>query len=106
MAHKDWCGRPCSDCQNHCRLDEEIPCSPDCENLNEDGSRETESCKGAECDAIVDEAGECPNCGNSELNYGKSGLVGEVYSYEWACGQCGTSGKEVYNLEFACHVLN
>lgn len=49
MAHREWCGKPCSECKNPCRLDESIPCSPDCENLLPDGDPDPEKCKG--CDA-------------------------------------------------------
>jgi len=52
MAHMDWCGKPCGECLNPCKLDESIPCSPDCENLLPDGTPETTKCREAECDAI------------------------------------------------------
>ena len=29
-GHTDWCGRPCSECMKPCKLDENMPCSPDC----------------------------------------------------------------------------
>lgn len=51
MAIKEWCGRQCSECDLSCFLDESMPCSPDCENLNEDGSRNVNVCKKASCDA-------------------------------------------------------
>lgn len=51
MAHKDWCGKPCGECDTSCRLDESMPCSPNCEALNEDGSRNVEVCTAAGCDA-------------------------------------------------------
>ena len=37
MAHKNWCGLPCADCENICYLDQHIPCSPDCEHLSPEG---------------------------------------------------------------------
>lgn len=49
--HKDWCGKPCSACKNPCALDEQIPCSPDCSNLGENGETNSVDCKG--CDAII-----------------------------------------------------
>ena len=52
MAHKEWCGNPCAECKNPCRLDESIPCSPDCPNLSEDGTQ-AGACKG--CDAYWQE---------------------------------------------------
>lgn len=48
--HKEWCGEPCSECMSPCRLDEIIPCSPDCEFLEEDGSTTRPECK--RCDAM------------------------------------------------------
>lgn len=48
--HKDWCGKPCSDCTNPCRLDESIACSPDCEFLGENGEHNHPECQ--ECDAL------------------------------------------------------
>jgi len=53
MPHIDWCGSPCSDCTDPCNLDEEMPCSPDCELLNEDGSRDVEQCLKSKCDAYT-----------------------------------------------------
>jgi hypothetical protein len=55
MAHKDWCGNTCADCATSCELDESLPCSPDCENLNADGSRKTNNCKKEQCDAVNEE---------------------------------------------------
>ena len=56
MAHKEWCGKPCADCLNPCRLDESMPCSPDCELLKEDGSVDPILCAG--CDAKNDDEQE------------------------------------------------
>jgi hypothetical protein len=107
MAHKDWCGKPCGECKKPCKLDEEIPCSPNCENLNNDGTRKIKSCQESRCDAVVEEAGECPVCsGPGGLDYGESGLDDGVYSFKWTCERCGASGKEVYNLDFACHLID
>lgn len=36
MAHEKWCGKVCLDCKTACSLDERIPCSPDCKNLEGD----------------------------------------------------------------------
>lgn len=55
MAHKDWCGKPCSDCKTSCSVDESFPCSPDCENLNDDETRKEENCKKSGCDAYEEE---------------------------------------------------
>ena len=46
MAHAEWCGKPCSECASPCKLDESIPCSPDCENLRPDGTADPEKCRG------------------------------------------------------------
>ena len=46
--HKNWCGKPCFICASPCALDQTIPCSPDCENLREDGEPDPEKCKGCE----------------------------------------------------------
>ena len=51
--HKDWCGKSCADCKNPCKLDESIPCSPDCTFLGEDGfPTDIEKCRAFGCDAI------------------------------------------------------
>lgn len=52
MAHKDWCGKPCSDCANPCALDEAMSCSPDCEGLTLEGDQEGLCC--FDCDARED----------------------------------------------------
>lgn len=51
--HKDWCGKPCSECENPCALDMSMPCSPDCECLGENGEHNCDECK--HCDAICEE---------------------------------------------------
>ena len=53
MAHNEWCGRLCGECLDNCKLDESIPCSPDCNYLLPDGSRDVINCREAECDAVV-----------------------------------------------------
>ena len=55
MAHKDWCGKPCSDCETSCGLDESMPCSPDCENLLPDGTPNREDCLRIGCDALCED---------------------------------------------------
>lgn len=52
MPHKDWCGKPCAECENPCKLDESIPCSPDCGYLGSNGELHL-GCVG--CDAAFDE---------------------------------------------------
>ena len=53
--HKDWCGKACSDCIHQCKLDESIPCSPDCEYLGLNGETICEECK--KCDALPKKEG-------------------------------------------------
>lgn len=48
--HKDWCGKPCCDCKNACKLDESISCNPDCEFLGENGEHTHPECQ--DCDAL------------------------------------------------------
>lgn len=48
--HKDWCGKPCCDCENPCKLDEILPCSPDCECLGRNGEHLHPECQ--DCDAL------------------------------------------------------
>lgn len=48
--HKDWCGKPCCDCTNPCKLDEILPCSPDCEFLGKYGEHTSIECQ--KCDAL------------------------------------------------------
>jgi hypothetical protein len=51
MAHLNWCGKPCVGCQSPCILDESIPCSPDCEELDPlTGDPAGEDC--LHCDAL------------------------------------------------------
>lgn len=51
MAHPKWCGKPCSKCAHPCALDESIPCSPDCEELDPiTGEPAGEACR--KCDAL------------------------------------------------------
>ena len=50
MAHKDWCGRSCGECETGCEIDRNIICFLNCENLNPDGNRAKEKCCEAGCD--------------------------------------------------------
>lgn len=53
MAHNLYCGNgKCSDCGKDCRIDEAIPCSPDCENLTGDGKIKVRECLKSGCDKI------------------------------------------------------
>lgn len=51
MALKQWCGKKCSECRG-CKLDEMIPCSPDCENLTEDGKIKVKACLESGCEEV------------------------------------------------------
>lgn len=48
--HKDWCGKPCDECTNPCKLDRRMPCSPGCECLGPNGETNCAECQ--ECDAL------------------------------------------------------
>jgi len=51
MAHPKWCGKDCAECTNPCELDTSIPCSPNCEGLdNKTGLPSKHFCNS--CDAI------------------------------------------------------
>ena len=42
--HKNWCGEVCESCETPCELDKDIPCSPDCEELGENGEHNSPEC--------------------------------------------------------------
>ena len=65
MALRQWCGRECGECKG-CRLDEMIPCSPDCENLTEDGKIKVKACLESECEEVKYAFG-AENLSNEEL---------------------------------------
>jgi hypothetical protein len=56
MTHRNWCRKPCADCSSPCALDESIPCSPDCDNVNDDGTLYLSGCINAKCDNIANYA--------------------------------------------------
>jgi hypothetical protein len=49
---KGWCGKSCSDCKTGCGLDNTIPCSPDCENLTEEGKIIISGCLASGCEEV------------------------------------------------------
>lgn len=51
MAHIDWCGRSCGECDIPCEADSENACYLDCEHLHGEDERDV-SC--LDCDAFVD----------------------------------------------------
>jgi hypothetical protein len=82
MPHNNWCGKPCGECENPCALDESMPCSPDCEVLNKDGTRNTKICIENKCDVFKDECGECPVCGIGDITYGDSSDDDGIFFYK------------------------
>lgn len=67
MAIMGYCKKQaCSDCKKPCKLDESIPCSPDCENLTEDGEILIEKCLKDECEEVKYIFG-MPNATDGEL---------------------------------------
>ena len=61
------------------------------------------------CDCCRDntdthEAGQCPSCGGSELEYDGGEVDGGAYIYKWECADCHTTGREVYNMTFVEHM--
>jgi len=44
--------------------------------------------------------GECPQCGNKELQYGLMTPEGEAIRYEVDCQKCGWVGYEWYSISF------
>ena len=52
--HAFWCGEQCSECVYPCIYDEGMPCSPDCEALLPDGTRDISQCIASGCDAYED----------------------------------------------------
>lgn len=54
MAITGYCGGECgflTKC-NKCRLDQAIPCSPNCENLTEDGNIKVSECLRSGCEEV------------------------------------------------------
>ena len=53
MAVEGYCKKcRCADCRTFCRLDESMPCSPDCDNLTEDGKILIEKCLQDKCEEV------------------------------------------------------
>jgi len=50
--------------------------------------------------------GECPNCGNSNLNFNNTDyLLDGGVEYHFTCPNCGSVGKEVYVLSYLNSVV-
>ena len=52
------------------------------------------------------QAGKCPVCGKSDLEYGSSYPEGECVCYPWECRDCKATGEEWYELTFIEHRVN
>ena len=53
MAIKGYCGlKKCNECLSSCNLDELISCSPDCENLTDDGKINIKECLEVKCEEV------------------------------------------------------
>lgn len=52
---------------------------------------------------VCNEAGRCPVCGSSNLEWGNSDCTGDYINYEWTCKDCGAEGCEWYKLVFDGH---
>ena len=66
--YKDYCGSgiACAECKKRCAVDESIPCSPDCKNL--DGSKiKISECLKEKCEEVFYIFGmDAPNPGTDE----------------------------------------
>ena len=51
------------------------------------------------------EAGTCPCCGGTDLDYKGSNLDGELYGYDWYCPDCKAEGVEWHRLQFSSHAV-
>lgn len=98
MAIDGWCGMPCGDCTSSCALDERMPCSPDCENLNPDGTRNIAACVLDGCDAYEFNIG----CYVFDSSCGEEGFIVSLSSDDrTACVQYLTSnGAEEDTVEW------
>lgn len=47
--------------------------------------------------------GVCPNCQESDLEYGVLEVVDDQVMYPWTCSSCGTTGEEWYTMSFTNH---
>jgi len=51
-------------------------------------------------------AGTCPECGHDDLEYGSGSVEDNSYIYKWACEECGTFGRECYDLVFSEQIVD
>jgi len=47
--------------------------------------------------------GECPVCGEQDLDYGAVEFEDDMEYFPWTCNQCGAQGEEWYSRDFAGH---
>ena len=66
--YKGYCGSgiACADCVKRCGIDEMIPCSPDCENLDRDKIL-IQKCLDAGCDEVFYVFGITPSENRAEI---------------------------------------
>jgi hypothetical protein len=75
MAIKEWCGKPCAECQSPCGLDKTIPCSPDCDNLKSDGTRNALACIAVGCNAVSEEGFRLPRGESLSFEVNNNGIM-------------------------------
>lgn len=79
MAIKGYkCKQKCSECKKDCSLDQQIPCSPDCENLTEDGKIKIRGCLESGCDEVK-YIFDMENCTVQEI----MDIYGEITNYPY-----------------------
>lgn len=54
----------------------------------------------------MEEVGVCPKCGKESLDYGAIEVQDDMIYYPYTCSECGTEGKEWYNIEFVEHTID
>jgi len=55
---------------------------------------------GTESETKKGDAGICPICGN-DVEYGSGSVDDSDYVYKWSCEDCGTYGREYYDMIFS-----
>lgn len=50
---------------------------------------------------LIQEQGACPRCGSHNMDYGDTDLDGESMGYDFTCKDCGTYGKEWYDMTYS-----
>lgn len=52
------------------------------------------------------EQGECPVCGEEDLDYDAAQFEGVMMYLPWKCNKCKAQGEEWYHLQFSGHSVN